>query len=151
MKEHKKVSCDEGCVLSEDETAYGKDVMEKAKKGAGQSEQSQPLKLFYPRDISALRGAYQSKSLFDNASSDETQAPRRSLPTDLADPSGIVHDSIHSYGGNQTPLAQKHSCCKSPTRCVNVGHAMLLVRQQSARPAVPDRLPCAASIPTGGW
>jgi hypothetical protein len=94
-------------ILSEDETAYGKDVMEKAKPGVDQAKQSQPLKLFYPRDISALRGAYQSRSLFDNGSSDETQAPRRSLPTNLADPSGIVHDSIHSYGGNQTPLAQE--------------------------------------------
>lgn len=94
-------------ILSEDETAYGKDVMENGEQGADQSKQSQPLMLFYPRDISALRGAYQSRSLFDNASPDETQAPRRSLPTNLADPSGIVHDSIHSYGGNQTPLAQE--------------------------------------------
>jgi hypothetical protein len=32
---------------------------------------------------------------------------RRNLPTDLTDPTGIVHDSIRSYGGNQTPLAQE--------------------------------------------
>ncbi len=81
--------------------------MEQAEQGADQAKQSEPVKLFYPRDISALRGAYQSRSLFDNTSSEETQAPLRSLPTNLADPSGIVHDSIRSYGGNQTPLAQE--------------------------------------------
>jgi hypothetical protein len=66
------------------------------------------LRLYYPRDISALRGAYQTKSLFDVGTSPppgDTQ--RRSLPTDLADPTGKVHDSIRSYGGNQTPLAQE--------------------------------------------
>ena len=94
-------------ILSEDETAYGKDVMEKVEQGANQPLQWKLLKLLYPRDISALRGAYQSRSLFDNAPSDGTQTQRRSLPSDLADPSGIVHDSIPSYGGNQTPLAQE--------------------------------------------
>jgi hypothetical protein len=84
-------------ILSEDETAYGMDV----------GDQSGVLTLYYPRDISALRSAYQSKSLFDNPSTDESQTPRRNLPTDLADPTGIVHDSIHTYGSNQTPLAQE--------------------------------------------
>ncbi len=68
------------------------------------------MKLFYPRDISTLRAAYQTKSLFDVGSSpqpEETQ--RRNLPTDLADPSGRVHDSIRTYGGGQTPLAQEAS------------------------------------------
>src|SRR4029077_4008622 len=34
-------------------------------------------------------------------------AQRRNLPTDLTDPAGIVHDSIRSYGGGRTPLAQE--------------------------------------------
>jgi hypothetical protein len=93
-------------IISEDETAYGSSGME--------SESSQrdcpgkALRLYYPRDISALRGAYQNTSLFDAKSSPPAaDAQKTNLPTDLADPSGKVHDSIRSYGGNQTPLNQE--------------------------------------------
>lgn len=86
-------------ILSEDQTAYGQEMV---------SFPSKTLQMYYPRDISALRGAYQTQSLFDTTISEEPQnQPRRSLPTDLADPTGIVHDSVHTYGGNQTPLVQE--------------------------------------------
>lgn len=89
-------------ILSEDETAYGEDVMRRA------DSRPDVLRLFYPRDISAVRGAYQTKSLFGGTRSEETQNPSRTtLPSDLADPAGIVHDSVHTYGANQTPLAQE--------------------------------------------
>jgi hypothetical protein len=95
--------------ISEDETAYGGSGV-----GQGGSAKDQAvcddkiLKLYYPRDISALRDAYQTKSLFaGGASSQSPDTQRRSLPTDLADPSGKVHDSIRNYGGNQTPLTQE--------------------------------------------
>jgi hypothetical protein len=102
-------------VISEDETAYGKSGVNSGD-NEGRKEEKDPrdvcrdgaLKLYYPRDISALRGAYQTKSLFDGGTPAQpagTQA--KSLPTDLADPSGKVHDSIPSYSGNQTPLTQE--------------------------------------------
>lgn len=98
-------------ILSEDETAYGSEAMKEdtAPGDPGLSDwRSQALKVYYPRDISALRGAYQTKSLFNNSSSEESQnQQRRNLPTDLADPAGIVHDSVRSYGANQTPLVQE--------------------------------------------
>jgi len=104
-------------IISEDETAYGSSGMggdadvDKSDKPAKDDNKGCPgnaLKLYYPRDISALRGAYQTQSLFDvGTSQQQTDTQRRSLPTDLADPTGKVHDSIRSYGGNQTPLAQE--------------------------------------------
>jgi hypothetical protein len=88
-------------IVSEDETAYG------ASSGSSGCS-SQFLKIFYPRDISALRGAYQTRSIFDSGlPSQPSEAQRKNLPTDLADPAGEVHDSIKSYGGNQTPQVQE--------------------------------------------
>jgi hypothetical protein len=105
-------------IISEDETAYGGAVKpeneetQSAKESNETNCQANPLdkalKLYYPRDISALRAAYQTKALFDfGAPSQQTEAQARNLPTDLADPAGRVHDSIRSYGGGQTPLAQE--------------------------------------------
>jgi hypothetical protein len=94
-------------IVSEDETAYG-GGLKISHPSAPLSCTDAALKLFYPRDISALRGAYQTKSIFDSSASTQSgDTQRRSLPTDLADPAGEVHDSIRSYGGNQTPLTQE--------------------------------------------
>ncbi len=84
------------------------DEHDKAPKNDKSDCARQALRLYFPRDISALRGAYQTKSLFDLGTSPQpAETQKRSLPTDLADPSGKVHDSIRSYGGNQTPLTQE--------------------------------------------
>jgi len=99
-------------ILSEDETAYGKP---EATKKVLEEDRSAKLacpdsavQLFYPKDISALRGAYQTNSIFDlGGGSPPPDSQRRSLPTDLADPAGKVHDSIRSYASNQTPLVQE--------------------------------------------
>jgi hypothetical protein len=94
-------------ILSEDETAYGGRGAKESNNTCGNDE-LKPLRLYYPRDISALRGAYQTKLLFDTGSSSQTaELGRRNLPSDLADPTGRVHDSIRSYAGNQTALAQE--------------------------------------------
>ena len=116
-KEQPWVDVRKVAIISEDETAYGSAGIENPedKKAGDQSFRSkegnecdEAVKIFYPRDISALRSAYQTKSLFDaGTSSQPADAQRRSLPTDLADPSGKVHDSIRTFGGNQTPLTQE--------------------------------------------
>jgi hypothetical protein len=89
-------------ILSEDETAYGSSGVKEL------TCSNSALRLYYPKDISALRSAYQTKSIFDlGVSSPPPDSQRRSLPTDLADPAGRAHDSIRSYGSNQTPLVQE--------------------------------------------
>ncbi|HMI53391.1 MAG TPA: hypothetical protein VK525_17895 [Candidatus Saccharimonadales bacterium] len=91
-------------MISEDETAYG--VLGAPPDKTDCSEKA--LRLYYPRDISALRSAYQTRSLFDaGAAPQSADTQKRNLPTDLADPAGKVHDSIRNYGGNQTPLTQE--------------------------------------------
>ena len=55
-------------IISEDETAYGGSGVETSEAEDGGPKNAcadQALKLYYPRDISALRAAYQTKSLFD--------------------------------------------------------------------------------------
>ena len=104
-------------ILSEDETAYGSRGAVKKQnqeKDPANRKQDHPktctepgIQLYYPRDISALRGAYQTKSIFGLQAGSPAPDAQRSLPTDLADPAGKVHDSISSYGGNQTPLEQE--------------------------------------------
>jgi len=93
-------------ILSEDETAYGysttkTDDKEPYCRGA--------TWLYYPRDISTLRAAYQHESMFSSGQSQasEEAAQRWNLPTDLADPAGREHDTVRTYAGNQTPLSQE--------------------------------------------
>lgn len=66
-----------------------------------------PLRVFYPRDISALRAAYQSESIFSSPSTSTSDTAQRTLAPDVADPEGNQHDSIHSYSGDQTALSQE--------------------------------------------
>ncbi len=119
-------------ILSEDETAYGYDA---ANQNFGSKEPLRELKrgkdashlaglnpadtnpvvcpgatnIYYPRDISALRAAYQTQSMFSSGSGQLAQdnVQRKSLPTDLADPAGQQHDTVRRYAGNQTILSQE--------------------------------------------
>lgn len=112
-------------ILSEDETAYG-NIMAKEQADSqaatsagltGSRDNNRPesiicpgaTKIYYPRDISTLRAAYQSQSMFSATSAQQNQdsAQRKSLPTDLADPGGEQHDTVRTYAGNQTPLSQE--------------------------------------------
>jgi hypothetical protein len=100
-------------ILSEDETAYGS-IVARRNFGSDPSYFSDScgesaLNIFYPRDISTLRAAYQSQSMFTSGSGETNSdnGPRKSLPTDLADPQGQQHDTVRRYAGNQTPLSQE--------------------------------------------
>lgn len=90
-------------ILSEDETAYGFEVSNKQELCPGASW------LYYPRDISTLRSAYQQQSIFNSAATQQNQSTtqRTGLTTDLADPEGKEHDTVRTYAGNQTPLSQE--------------------------------------------
>lgn len=114
-------------ILSEDETAYGyswaaaklptdemlsktapsqyKGTLDYPRDSCGEST----IEVFYPRDISTLRAAYQTQSMFSSGSgqTNPDNAQRKSLPTDLLDPAGRQHDTVRTYAGNQTPLSQE--------------------------------------------
>lgn len=101
-------------ILSEDETAYGNSAYSHIAYGKSSENVSNAcggaLKIYYPRDISTLRAAYQNQSMFSSGSAQPKNlenAPRKSLPTDLADPAGQQHDTVRSYAGNQRPLSQE--------------------------------------------
>ncbi len=114
-------------ILSEDETAYGGYLDTSRLQNPGtvaprgitnpphsdpcappENNEPGPACLYYPRDISALRDAYQKQSIFtsktDQQSSDATQ---KTLSTDLADPTGRQHDTIRNYSSEQTALSQE--------------------------------------------
>jgi len=105
-------------IVSEDETAYGKTCFSCSETPVNSQTptapqtpadaHTTPALFYYPRDISALRAAYQQQSLFSNdASQTSTETPRHTLRSDFADVEGTAHDTIQNYGGNQTALSQE--------------------------------------------
>jgi hypothetical protein len=102
-------------VISEDETAYGYDIADPANQASapGNAKATRncmdaALRLYYPRDIAALRTAYQTQSILKPGSSGQpSDAPRTTLPTDIADPAGEEHDTIRSYGGDHTTVSHE--------------------------------------------
>jgi hypothetical protein len=107
-------------IISEDETAYGA-IGSNAQVAAPNPTQSDtpnpslyeciqhvgegthgPLNLYYPRDIAALRSAYEKQSVFSSQ-----QSGRVGLPENLSEADSSEHDTIRSYGGDQTPLSQE--------------------------------------------
>ncbi len=94
-------------LLSEDETAYGR-----AARGRGKRAPEHPcdgaIDLYYPRDIASLRSAYEEQSVLNGAkSSSGDSAPSTTLRGDLSEPSTSNHDSVRTYAGQLTPLAQE--------------------------------------------
>jgi hypothetical protein len=96
-------------IISEDETAFGEIRAGDQDPFCGSPDgASRPACLYYPRDISAIRDAYQKQSIFNAGSSGQTPAPgHRTLSTDIADPEGNDHDTVRRYGAAQTPLSQE--------------------------------------------
>jgi hypothetical protein len=111
---------DQMAVLSEDETAYGAGNTrdEGGKRDEGEKEKNRAnaetcpdngdrkvLHLFFPRDISALRNAYQQDSKVSGASGGSS-APRSTLSLNLED-HGNDDDSIAVFSQDQTPLSEE--------------------------------------------
>jgi hypothetical protein len=92
---------DRVAILSEDETAYG------GATGEGLCGGNLTY-LYYPRDIATLRSAYEQQSIFSsNKQPSGTNAAPTSLRGDLSEPANSEHDTVRSYGGQLTPLAQE--------------------------------------------
>ena len=125
-------------ILSEDETAYGSTAATKTAATktvgvrAGRPICQDATWIYYPRDISTLRAAYQSQSMFSATSTQQNQdnSQRKSLPTDLADPGGEQHDMVKTYAGNQTPLSQEAQLL-GIVDALRVHHAQYVVLRSS--------------------
>lgn len=91
-------------ILSEDETAFG---------GARRITEMPTVpcpgayRMYYPRDIAILRSAYQKQSIFSSKSASGSNAPPTTLRGDLSEPDSGGHDTVRSYSGDLTPLAQE--------------------------------------------
>jgi hypothetical protein len=94
--------------LSEDETAFGM-TTDTDPCHDGESGKD-PIHLSYPRDIASLRSAYQKQSILGPGKPQGGgNAASTSLRGDLTEPSTGEHDTVRSYGGQLTPLAQESS------------------------------------------
>ena len=64
--------------------------------------------LFYPRDIATLRSAYEKQAIFSSSKqASNTNTSVTTLRGDLSEPTNGKHDTVRSYGGQLTPLAQE--------------------------------------------
>jgi hypothetical protein len=109
--ENQRFNPERVAVLSEDETAFGKRANGKAKDTENGSckPSGKPIYLYYPRDIATLRSAYEKQSIFNSGTqtSSSPNEPATALRGDLSEPAGSEHDTVRTYGGRLTPLAQE--------------------------------------------
>jgi hypothetical protein len=117
--QHEGYDLNHFAILSEDQTAFGNAAAEqqleqtsKAKKALGRCQnydgkvEGTPLYLYYPRDIAALRSAYEEQSIF-SAGKAQSNGPSTSLKSDISEPASSEHDTVRSYAGQLTPQAQE--------------------------------------------
>jgi hypothetical protein len=96
-------------ILSEDESAYGgqmraDDNQITPKSQETDAEDKDVTRLFFPREISQLRSAYQRNAAGQTGAQDKP--PRSTLPIDL-ESSGSDDDTVREYSGRQLPLSQE--------------------------------------------
>lgn len=66
-----------------------------------------PLHLYYPRDISALRSAYQEQSIFATANGDKSNAPHVVLQPQATMSTHHDTDTVATFSGPNSALAQE--------------------------------------------
>ena len=94
-------------LLVENETDYGAGIGASFRADAPKRiDDRKPLLIYFPREISRLRNAYQElpdlKALSEPKAA---QALRQTLPFDMHGPSG--HDSVPDFAKGQTPISQE--------------------------------------------
>ena len=101
-------------IISEDETAFGhtEDEVHDKENEDKRCDQDpfgkrHPIYLYYPRDIATLRSAYQHQSIFGTGKQSSDNSTSTTLRGDLSEPNTSDHDTVRSYGGDLTPLAQE--------------------------------------------
>jgi hypothetical protein len=102
----------EVAILSEDETAYGglpdhppDDAHPQSTCDPGYDAINRPLHLYYPRDISALRSAYEEQSIF--AASDGSNTSHQVLQPQAARSTHHDTDTVATFSGVNSALAQE--------------------------------------------
>jgi hypothetical protein len=112
-----KVDAQSTAILSEDETAYGAAASNKSTEDPNATQpcrnaynvSNQPLRLFYPRDMSAVRLEYQKQGLF-NPPEVTSYRPRLVLNGAAETSNGSTSsDTIRNYGGAITALTEEAS------------------------------------------
>lgn len=101
-------SLSEIAILSEDETAYGGLPDNHPQTGScdpAYAVTNRPLHLYYPRDISALRSAYEEQSIF--ASSDSANSTHLVLQPQIVQSTHQDTDTIPTFSGSNLALAQE--------------------------------------------
>ena len=101
-------------IVSEDETAYansstpanGDKSATTAPCEFSYARANAPLRLSYPRDISALRSAYEKEELFSSGGGRGSHAVLQEN-AELQGEAANVTDTIRSYGGSFTPVAEE--------------------------------------------
>ena len=124
--QHEGYDLNHVAILSEDETAFGKAPPDKTPSAGNQPDEKKPatqatsklrcqndkadagspIFLYYPRDIASLRSAYEQQSIFSGGKS-QANAPSTSLRGNLSEPASTEHDTVRTYAGQLTPLAQE--------------------------------------------
>jgi hypothetical protein len=104
-------SPDKIAVLAEDETAYGNrefptSTPSKEWQDKAPADEDSVLQLYFPRDISQLRSAYQQGFEQKASSSSDSYQVRSTLPLNLQD-TGSDDDTVQQYAHSQTPLSQE--------------------------------------------
>jgi len=113
-------SVSEVAILSEDETAYGglPDVPAGTKPGAEDAKpitaceptyppDKAPLHLYYPRDISSLRSAYQEQSILASPTADKSNAAHAVLQPQATRSTHHDTDTVATFSGPNLALAQE--------------------------------------------
>ncbi len=107
------VSAKDTAIISEDETAYGAhhDQVPNAADPCEVPYKSGnlPLRLYYPRDMSALRAQYQKESIFSSGESSADHQAHAILQdgAEAEGPSTSSADTVPNFSGPVTPLAQE--------------------------------------------
>jgi hypothetical protein len=107
----------EVAVLSEDETAYGglPDTPAPANPSSINDapcepiypHENRPLHLYYPRDISAVRSAYQEQSIFSTGSGGASNTPHTVLQQQSSSSQHNQTDTIEPFSGEGMALTQE--------------------------------------------
>jgi hypothetical protein len=116
-------SVSEVAILSEDETAYGglpdvptsaitaKPATDEANRVTGCEPSypldKAPLHLYYPRDISSLRSAYQEQSIFASPTADKSNTAHVVLQPQTTTSTHHDTDTVASFSGPNLALAQE--------------------------------------------
>lgn len=98
-------------VVSEDETAFGKDSNDLPRTGrcVDDSRACGPgLSLSYPRDIASLRSAYQREGLIEaESNTNEYTSQQRLLKEDLGENAEDASDTVKTYSDGQKDLSDE--------------------------------------------